>query len=116
MRKKKEIKEKDLDKVFSIAVRKVGYCERCFRTKPQVQLQCSHYYTRNARSVRFDFDNCDCLCSGCHRFFEGRKNAEYRELKIKKLGLAKFKALTKRYYKLKQWTSKERSTLFLSIK
>jgi hypothetical protein len=51
-------------------------CSRCGRwgTGPSRMegLEWSHRVKRKARSVRWDMDNCDCLCRDCHEFFESR--------------------------------------------
>ena len=90
------------DKKFSEWIRKRdGKCVLCKRTEPQVKLTCSHYWGRFASSTRYDPKNCDSLCFGCHFRVENAKQGEYREWKIKHLGLAGYKALEKRYYQEK---------------
>ena len=98
----KRISEKKLETVFSLFIRRIGYCERCYRRAPYVILQCSHFHTRAARSVRFEPLNADCLCMGCHKYLENRKTVEYRDWKIKKLGTRRFKKLEHMYRTLKR--------------
>lgn len=43
--------------------------------------------------MRFDVDNCDAHCYGCHAFFESNPE-EHRAWKLKQLGQARFDALT----------------------
>ncbi len=116
----KKIKESKIDAVFSTYLRqKANYtCERCgFKdTPPTFKIQASHFYSRVARSVRWDVDNVDVLCQGCHFYLEGRKNGEYYDWKIKKLGTKKFNELKKRYYTLKQWSIKEKQELLNKYK
>ena len=51
-------------------------CEKCGIQKPPngrrggSGLECSHRYGRRSRTVRWCKENADCLCSGCHRYFE----------------------------------------------
>lgn len=54
------------DVLFSELVRSTGFCERCLRRPPEVQLQCSHWISRRASNVRTDTDNAFCLCVACH--------------------------------------------------
>jgi len=52
-----------LDTLISRKVRAVGYCERC---GGKSNLQTAHIISRKNRTLRFDFNNLLCLCSGCH--------------------------------------------------
>ena len=101
----KRIKEKRLDDAFSLYVRtKANFtCKRCglYVAPPTNRIQNSHFYTRNARSTRFDEDNCDALCVGCHRFLEIRKQGEYTDWKKKQLGITRFNNLRRRYYTMR---------------
>lgn len=51
---------------------------RCQRCNSPVKLnengdpvshQASHFQGRRKEATRYDLDNVDCLCSGCHRYF-----------------------------------------------
>lgn len=55
------------DRAFSLLIRSVGYCESCFRTPPNVQLQCAHIISRRYSNTRADLRNAFSLCAGCHR-------------------------------------------------
>ena len=64
------------DKAFSMYVRlKQGKCQRCgskvgLNTKGQpITHQLSHFQGRGKENTRFDLENCDCLCGGCHMYF-----------------------------------------------
>ncbi len=48
--------------------------------------QCSHYFGRGREGTRFEPDNCDTLCHGCHRFWEKEDREAYREFKLNQLG------------------------------
>lgn len=53
------------------AIKRVHGCERCLTYKDDYkQLQCSHFYGRSKRSVRWDEQNAAGLCAGCHMYFE----------------------------------------------
>lgn len=55
------------DVMFSKLIRKKGFCEWpcCGRVE---NLQCSHIYTRDLLSVRWDLKNAFCFCAGCHKY------------------------------------------------
>lgn len=64
------------DENFSKYVRlKQGKCQRCgspvqFNAKGDpISHQLSHFQGRRKEATRFDLDNCDCLCGGCHKWF-----------------------------------------------
>lgn len=63
-----------LDSLFSEFIRKraiqgVGGCERCLTTKPDYKkLQCSHFWGRARKSIRWDEDNAVGLCGACHLY------------------------------------------------
>lgn len=72
------------DSKFSLWLRKkIGKCELCGATEG---LTVSHYIGRKEKSTRFLIDNCDIFCWSCHSKWEDRKQYEYREWKIKKIG------------------------------
>jgi hypothetical protein len=67
--------KKRADLLFSQIVRSVGYCERCHRRPPEVQLQTSHWIGRTSSNTRTDFDNAFCLCAACHRWWHSDPTA-----------------------------------------
>ena len=80
------------DSAFSKWIRnRDKVCQRCH--KPSESLQCSHFYGRTMESVRFEPDNCDALCYGCHRYWEKEDREAYRAFKLKQLGQARFDSL-----------------------
>lgn len=96
------------DQAFSQYIRlRDGKCVRCFS---QVQFngqgmpithQCSHYWSRGKESTRFDPENCDTLCYGCHRLWgHGDERDDYKAFKIKQLGKEGFKRLDFRAHQL----------------
>lgn len=89
------------DKIFSQYVRLRD--RRCMRCGSQVQLndkglpvshQNSHYFGRTREGTRFEPDNCDTLCHGCHRFWEKEDREAYRQFKVKQLGQRRYDTLT----------------------
>lgn len=90
------------DRIFSLYIRTRDNwtCQRCHKyyPPPTTSLQCSHYFGRTKESVRFDEENCDTLCFGCHRIWEKEDREDYREFKVKQLGQKKFDLLQVRAY------------------
>jgi hypothetical protein len=99
-KKLKKTNVKKADAAFSKWIReRDGKCVRCGKTE---HLQCSHFWPRAASRTRFDPENCDTLCYGCHygdRYhgWEYSKQGEYRDFKIKQLGEEAYKKLEERY-------------------
>lgn len=69
--------------------------KRCMRCQSPVQFndqgmpashQNSHYFGRRKEGTRFEPDNCDTLCHGCHRYWEKEDREAYRQFKVKQLG------------------------------
>ena len=94
------MKRSKWDKVFSNAVRTRDKwtCQRCHKFYPEGRrqgLHCSHFYGRAKYSSRFDFDNAEALCYGCHQYL-GSHPEEHRKHKIMKIGVSKFNRLTLR--------------------
>ena len=94
------MKRSKWDKVFSdaVRVRDKWTCQRCSRYYPKGKrqgLHCSHFYGRAKYSTRFDFDNAEALCYGCHQYL-GSHPEEHRKHKMIKVGKTKFYKLTLR--------------------
>ncbi len=87
-----KIRRDSLDALFSQfirmrAIQRVHGCERCLKWKADYkQLECSHFYGRGRKSVRWDEDNSVGLCFGCHTYFTGqpREHIEWFEKHIGK--------------------------------
>ena len=97
--------ELKLDKVFSELVRRRsgGVCAM-WKIKPDTcksphndwkyGMDCSHTaYGRRRKSLRYDFDNCDALCKGCHRKVEESALLAH-EFKYEQLGSEGIRRLT----------------------
>lgn len=98
------IKVSALDRLFSryIRMRDRWMCQRCGRkfVPPDTQgLDCSHYWSRRAKSTRFDEANCDALCMGCHTWFGQHREgvSGYAAWKIRRMGDRAFALLQLRY-------------------
>ena len=86
---------KQADMAFSVFIRqRDGKCVRCGRKD---MLTCSHFWGRTHSATRYDPENCDAVCVGCHLFiWEKEKQGEYRDFKLKQLGQERYDALEKR--------------------
>ena len=84
---------KILDKMYSEYLKKKskGICFKCGRTSKNAGV--SHYFSRKYMGGRWDNDNCDFACWGCHQnqleHFKQPGDFYYNYM-IKKLGLADF--------------------------
>ena len=93
----KSIKVTKADRLFSLCIRNRDKW-RCVRCKKQYHpptnaLQCSHFWGRGNYATRFHRWNCDAACYGCHAIWEANKQGDYRNFKIKQLGMKKYKEL-----------------------
>jgi NinG protein len=99
-----------LDAEFSrfIRARDDHTCQRCGKSYPPgPSLHASHFIGRSNRATRWDPENVDAACNGCHTFWEARKATDYRDWKINQLGLARFLLLLDRSRETKKWTADE---------
>ena len=64
------VKIDKLDRLFSQYVRMGAgnHCERCGHWAEFGRLQCSHFFGRAKKSVRYDEENAAGLCFGCHQY------------------------------------------------
>lgn len=101
-----KVKIDEADRLFSlyIRIRDKWSCVRCGKTyeKGNAALQNSHFYGRRMESVRFDPENCDALCYGCHRYWEKEDREAYREFKVKQLGQKGYDLLMLRAHQYKK--------------
>jgi len=88
------IKISPADREFSIYIRTRDKwkCRRCGKYQ-EGGLQCSHFWGRGNKGTRFEPDNCDALCYGCHSLWESNKQGANRDFKLKQLGEARYKSL-----------------------
>jgi hypothetical protein len=76
--------KKELDRVFSLYIRKI-YPKICYTcNKPAERLQCGHYISRQYLATRWSEQNCRPQCWGCNGYgkgqpliFEEKLKAEY---------------------------------------
>ena len=94
-----KIKIRKADTVFSNYIRtKANWtCQRCGKhyDPPTTSLQCCHFHSRRKESVRFDIDNVQCMCYGCHAYIDSHPLEKVEYFK-KILGEKSFDDLTLR--------------------
>ena len=98
-----QIKIDKADQAFSLYIRERDdwTCQRCGSIfdpwgEKTGGLHNSHYFGRGREGTRFDPENCDALCYGCHRYWEKADREEYRAFKVRQLGENRFLSLTVR--------------------
>lgn len=84
---------KKLDKIVSEIIRKRGLCEKCGSSK---NLHTAHIFSRSYLSVRWDLDNCLCLCCKCHLYWAHLNPIEFVEF-VKVLLGDKYEALKEKF-------------------
>ena len=86
-----KIKIDPADRAFSnyIRTRHNWTCQRCGKqyTPPTSALHYSHFQGRGKEATRFEPDNCDALCYGCHRYFTAQPGEHY-QWQVKRKGQA----------------------------
>lgn len=89
-------------------------CQRCGSKRKTNQV--SHFWSRRHISTRWDLDNLDILCGGCHRYWEPDKAGEYRDFKIKQLGQRKYDTLEMKYRTITKWPTIDLEILYEQMK
>jgi hypothetical protein len=91
-------------------------CQRCGKQyyPPTSALHCSHFWSRGNWCVRFDEENTEALCYGCHSYLGGNP-MEFHRYYLEKIGQEKMDALelrknttksgTRNYYLSKEFRS-----------
>lgn len=98
--------KKELDKIFSLYIRKI-YPAKCYTCgKTDTALQCGHFVLRQYLATRWHENNCRPQCAGCNIFGNG-KPLDFEENLKKELGneyVEKMKLLRHESLKLdRQW-------------
>lgn len=83
------IKIDPADRIFSLYIRTRDNwtCQRCKKRyePPTTALHCSHFMGRGKEATRFDEENADALCYGCHRYFTAQP-AEHYQWQVERKG------------------------------
>ena len=94
-----KVKIRASDRLFSLYIRTRDNwtCQRCgaYHAPPTKALHCSHFKGRVKESTRFDPENCDALCYGCHQHFTSYPDEHYA-WQVKRKGQAAVDALVLR--------------------
>lgn len=115
--KRTGIKRDALDEVVSNLVREMAEwtCLRCHAYfQPglaRLGLHNSHYFGRQFISTRYDLENCDSLCYGCHHHWEQVDRDAYRAYMVRKLGQDGYDRLVLRAHHPLHLTQFERNML-----
>ena len=84
-----KIKIRTSDRLFSqyIRTRDNWTCQRCGTQyePPTSALHCSHFMGRGKENTRFDPENADALCYGCHMYFTAHPMEHY-DWQVKRKG------------------------------
>lgn len=83
---------KKADRLWSQAVRARGYCERCGKRPPEVNLQGAHIIPRRYLKTRWDISNGLSLCAADHVYFT-HFPLQFEDWVIAYIGEEKFRAL-----------------------
>jgi hypothetical protein len=79
-------------------------CNRTRKERPTLaafmNINGRHFWGRANSATRYDPENCDGICGGCHMRHEGNKQGLYREKKIAQLGQDRYEALFKRAHSI----------------
>lgn len=90
------VKLRRSDILFSqyIRTRDNWTCQRCgmYYEPPTRALHCSHFKGRGKEATRFDPENADALCYGCHRYFTSFPDEHY-QWQVKRKGQKAIDAL-----------------------
>lgn len=89
-----KIDKADREFGFFIKARDHWMCQRCGAQHEEGSsgIHCSHFWGRGKENTRFDEENCDSICFGCHNFFHAHPE-EHRRWKLKQLGEKGFRDL-----------------------
>ena len=95
--KRKPCKLKPLDDLSSLNKRLMsgGYCKRCWLLgkrdayKGYDKLHNAHFRSRRFLRTRWEYDNTEALCCGCHRYLDDN-SVEKNEFFLEILGLKRY--------------------------
>lgn len=119
LKKKKESDawlNKQLDKLWSQAVRAKGYCELCGRKPPEVVLHAHHIFSRRWFSTRWNLDNGICLCTGDHIYKAHKDIQEFSDFVREKYGDEYIDKLRTEANSLADFTKDEKKEMIENLK
>jgi 5-methylcytosine-specific restriction endonuclease McrA len=74
---KKDYYIKEADNLFGQIIRSFGKCQRCGSSDGT--LQCAHFIGRSCIILRWDANNCLCLCHRCHNEWAHKFPKQFKE-------------------------------------
>lgn len=107
---------KQLDKLWSCAVRSRGCCEYCGKKPPEVILHAHHIYSRRHFSTRWDTNNGVCLCTGCHLYKAHKDIQEFADWVRKHFGDEKVDGLRKKAFTEALFSKEDKISMFEDFK
>ena len=110
-----KIRLDETDILFSklIRLKADNHCEYC--GKYFKNLQCSHFFGRRRKSVRYDPDNASALCMSCHMYL-GENPYAHTEWFKKRLGSERFEQLSIRNNMIKKYTKEDKENIKTKLK
>lgn len=107
---------KQLDKLWSQAVRQKGYCELCGRKPPEVVLHAHHIFSRRHFSTRWDVNNGLALCNGCHLYKAHKDIQEFADFVRWKYGAEYIDELRKKAHTTADFTKEDKLQMIEKLK
>lgn len=111
---------KELDSLVANIVKKRDKytCQRCHKVyeKGSRALHCSHYFSRRYMGTRWDMENLEAICYGCHRILESDKQGWYTDFKTKQLGTDGIDMLRVKAYSITKLSKVDIENLLFIIK
>ena len=83
-------------------------------TPPTTRLQCSHFFGRAERNTRWDLENADAQCGGCHQYFTSHPH-DHTEWKRSRMTAEAYDDLVLRAHTTRHWTLGELEDLIEAL-
>ena len=91
MKLNRKAEKRKLDIAFAkYVVRRDKCCITCGKT---TTLQCSHFFGRRSSGTRWDIQNCNAQCAGCHLQYHNLSPMPYTRSLIERIGTESFERL-----------------------
>jgi len=122
--KKKKVKKinksalkKKCDSLFGAKIRSIGYCQAEGRTKIKCggSLQCAHIVPRNVLRLRWNENNCLCLCASHHIIHFHRNPLSFIEF-VAEYYPEKLAYVQKHRYEIKKMSVQDYEELYQKLK
>lgn len=110
--------EKELDRVFSIFIRKRDEGKGCISCGQRLRFDycdAGHFIPRTHRSVRWNEDNVHGQCYTCNRMKDGNE-AQYRASLIRRIGVQRVETLEELKHKTAKFSESDIKSLTVKYK